>query len=208
MHGEGGAVAGFLLLDGVSAGLSPRRPDPRRRRAETAAGVFWDNARFWGSGALFKKGTVEGSCAGVVQVCTPLMQPSGAYTKEGWGSGPDLATHRHDALTGLAATPAGNAFRTSGRHAPLSAVSLHSADPGMCRLAQNTLHYPSSIPCKVRCSAVTEVEATGRFLMIRPQCMCLHTRTSHSYTPASNRNGLVSGTHLHHDVRHPLGAQL
>ena len=78
----------------------------------------------------------------------------------------------------------------------------------MCQLAQNTLHEPSSITCKVGCSAVTEAEASGRFVPIRPQCTCLHTRASRNYTPASNRNGLDAGTHLHHDARHPLGTQL
>ena len=75
---------------------------------------------------FFKKRTVGGSHASVAQVCTPSMQPSEAYIKEGRGSGPDLATHRHDVLTVLVATPAGNAFLTSSRHAPLSAVPLHS----------------------------------------------------------------------------------
>ena len=51
----------------------------------------------------------------------------GGLYKGGRGSGSDLATHKHDVLTVLAATPARNAFPTSGCHAPLSAVSLHSA---------------------------------------------------------------------------------
>ena len=39
--------ATFLLLDGVSAGLSPRRTDPRRRRARItfAAGLDWDGTK-------------------------------------------------------------------------------------------------------------------------------------------------------------------
>ena len=61
--------------------------------------------------------------------CAHLREePSGAYIKEGQGSGSDLATHRHGVLTILAATPTGNAFPTSSRRAPLSAVSLHSTD--------------------------------------------------------------------------------
>ena len=37
----------FLLQDDVSSGLSARRLDPRRRRAETgfAAGLDWDRAK-------------------------------------------------------------------------------------------------------------------------------------------------------------------
>ena len=78
----------------------------------------------------------------------------------------------------------------------------------MCQLAQNTFHEPPSITPKVGGSAVTEVEVLGQFLLIRPQCTCLHTRTSRNYTPASNRGSLAAGAHLHHDARHPLGTQL
>ena len=78
----------------------------------------------------------------------------------------------------------------------------------MCQLAQDTLHEPSSITCKVGCPAVTEAEASGRFVPIRPQCSCLQTHTSRNYTPASDREGLISGKRLHHDARHPLATQL
>ena len=76
---------------------------------------------------FLKEGRLKVPYTGAAQVCTPSMQPSEAYIKEGRGSGSDLATHKHNALTVLAATPAGNAFLTSGRHALLQADSLHSA---------------------------------------------------------------------------------
>ena len=52
-HSESGVCASsrqFLLQDDVSSGLSARRLDPRRRRAETgfAAGLDWDGAK-WAS---------------------------------------------------------------------------------------------------------------------------------------------------------------
>ena len=94
---------------------------------KTAECIFWDNARFLGSGVLFKKGRLKVPMP-VLHSCAHLREgPSEVIIKKGRGSGSDLATHKHNVLTVLAATAAGNAFLTSGRHAPLLVVSLHFA---------------------------------------------------------------------------------
>ena len=94
-HSESGVCASsrqFLLQDDVSSGLSARRLDPRRRRAETgfAAGLDWDgakraSARFSQVAFLVSPGLFFLKRVGKLRIVTSLSEQTGAHLSTcGW----------------------------------------------------------------------------------------------------------------------------